>query len=99
MLLPSSPTSQSFAATQPKQLTVGDILPPIRLAASDKKSIALDADDIAGHYLILALGRSMERYHAGPRFPGDGRSLERRTMGGRVWKMAGFVGVLVTSVP
>lgn len=36
-------------------LTVGDIVPPVELLDASDVTVALDGDDIAGHYTILIL--------------------------------------------
>jgi peroxiredoxin len=36
-------------------LSVGDIVPPIRLPARDGTTVAIDADDIVGNYIVLIL--------------------------------------------
>jgi peroxiredoxin/predicted 2-oxoglutarate/Fe(II)-dependent dioxygenase YbiX len=53
MVLSFGPRSQGFERVQQTVLSVGDIVPPIRLISHDGKPIALESDDVSGNYLLL----------------------------------------------
>ena len=55
MLLPTGSRSQTFGPSTPMALGIGDIVPPLQFSGPDGKPILLNADDIAGNYIVLLL--------------------------------------------
>jgi peroxiredoxin len=53
MVLSFGPRPQGFERAKATVLSVGDVLPAIRLISHDGKPFALDSDDVAGNYLLL----------------------------------------------